>query len=265
MVCVEVMLVQGEDCEAPAPVQEVLQAVYAHPALSLESCTELEAVDARRVNQISGGQKAMTYGEMQPGSWSRLLADLHVGGDDTVYDLGSGRGRLVVQAALETGCRRAVGVELSKQRHQQAARAAKRLSRYAEKMAHARAAHAAEAVKFINGDMRQVELADATVVYLMNQDLPRKLNEQIWEVLVAESERRRSGDSPSATRRLVLLTLLGIRGAGEPSHILPSSQSWTDAVVNVNLYDLFTPPVPPDLELGPQGQDATVPSSEGAR
>jgi hypothetical protein len=44
----------------------------------------------------------MNYGEMTPDSWSEVLKEIGpLGTDDLFFDLGCGRGTLVVQAALE--------------------------------------------------------------------------------------------------------------------------------------------------------------------
>ena len=206
-------------------------------ALSLERATELSQADAKRVRTGAGGQKAINYGEMQADSWSAILGLLELGPQDVFYDLGSGRGALVLQTALEARCKRCVGVELSRERHAMAATAARRLGQLAARAQSAPGAAggegsidlagAAVAVEFKCVDMQQESLEDATFVYLMNQDLPRRLNEEIFQKVHA---------LPQAVR---LLTLCPIRGAGvAPSRTFVSQQTWSQDPIELFLYEL---------------------------
>jgi precorrin-6B methylase 2 len=78
------------------------------------------------------------------------LADVRPG--DTVYDLGCGDGRIVVTAAKQFGAR-AVGVDINPQR-------------ISEANENARKAGIAEKVKFIEGDLFNADIHEATVVTL---------------------------------------------------------------------------------------------------
>ena len=68
----------------------------------------------------AGGAEASTYGEATRLGFRRVCKRLGLSADDTFIDCGSGTGRLVIQAANEFGVRRAIGVELSRQRHSMA-------------------------------------------------------------------------------------------------------------------------------------------------
>jgi len=68
----------------------------------------------------AGGAEASTYGEATRLGFRRVCKRLGLSADDTFVDCGSGTGRLVIQAANEFGVRRAIGVELSRQRHSMA-------------------------------------------------------------------------------------------------------------------------------------------------
>lgn len=81
-----------------------------------------------------------------------MLELAHVGPDDTVYDLGSGDGRIVITAAQKYGAR-AVGVELRSELAEQSSKEIARLG--LEKSAH-----------IIHGDMFEVNPVRATVVTL---------------------------------------------------------------------------------------------------
>mmetsp|Transcript_144291 Transcript_144291/g.461220 ORF Transcript_144291/g.461220 Transcript_144291/m.461220 type:complete len:338 (+) Transcript_144291:72-1085(+) len=81
-----------------------------------------------------GSTNQFVYGEAAPGPVAPVLAGLGVQSEDVFYDLGSGRGRLVLGAALlPESCKsapsRAVGVELDTKRHVVAEKARTRPSR----------------------------------------------------------------------------------------------------------------------------------------
>lgn len=81
-----------------------------------------------------------------------MLALADVRSTDVVYDLGSGDGRIVIQAAKEFGAR-GVGVEIDPEL-------------IAKSRANARQAGVEDKVRFIEGDMFKVDLRQATVVTL---------------------------------------------------------------------------------------------------
>lgn len=102
-----------------------------------------------------------------------MLSALEMKSSDVFLDLGSGRGALLFHAALNhTPPARCIGVELSQERHKIAL------------AAHARfrgQGGGASTVELRCEDMRTTTLAGATVVYFMNQDLPRRLCAVMWD------------------------------------------------------------------------------------
>ena len=96
------------------------------------------------------------------------LADIRA--DDVVYDLGSGDGRLVITAAKRYKAR-GVGVELQPELVEMANAAAKK-------------EEVADRVKFIQGDLFETDIGDATVVTLflfesLNRQLLPKLRKDL--------------------------------------------------------------------------------------
>lgn len=90
--------------------------------------------------------------------------------DDVVYDLGSGDGRIVIAAAQKYGAR-GVGVDIDS-------------TRIAESEANARAAKVTDKVRFIRGDLFEIDLRPATAVTLyltssVNLELRPKLLEEL--------------------------------------------------------------------------------------
>ena len=81
-----------------------------------------------------------------------MLETAKVGKDDVVYDLGSGDGRIVVTAAKERGAR-GVGYDIDP-------------VRIAEANENAKKAGVTDRVRFVQGDLFQADLSEATVVTL---------------------------------------------------------------------------------------------------
>jgi SAM-dependent methyltransferase len=81
----------------------------------------------------------------------RMLSAAKVGPGDVVYDLGSGDGRIVIAAVRDFGAARGVGIELDPQR-------------IAEARANATVAGVGDRVQFLQADLFETDLSDATVV-----------------------------------------------------------------------------------------------------
>ncbi len=81
---------------------------------------------------------------------AELLAKVRVGKDDILYDLGSGDGRIVIEAARQTGCR-AVGIEIDADLVDDSRKAALR-------------AGVQDRVRFIVADIFTEDFSEATVV-----------------------------------------------------------------------------------------------------
>jgi len=101
---------------------------------------------------------------------NKMLEMADVDGDDLVYDLGSGDGRIVIQAAKRYGAR-GVGIEIDPELVEKA-------------RAKARAAGVSDRVKFRQADLFETDFSDATVVtmYLLpsvNKELRPQLFEQL--------------------------------------------------------------------------------------
>ena len=82
-----------------------------------------------------------------------MLKVANVTKDDVVYDLGSGDGRIVITAVKKYGAKRGVGVDINPERIREA-------------NANAQAAGVTDRVKFVEQDLFEMDLKDATVVTL---------------------------------------------------------------------------------------------------
>ncbi len=99
----------------------------------------------------------------------KMLELAKVTPNDVVYDLGCGDGRIVITAAQKYGAR-AVGVDIDPQR-------------ISEATANAKAARVTDKVKFIEGDLFETDISEASVVTLY---LLTRLNEKLKPKLLKE-------------------------------------------------------------------------------
>ena len=99
-----------------------------------------------------------------------MLALAEVAGNDVLYDLGSGDGRIVISAAKATGAR-GVGIDLDPRRIDEA-------------NANARAAGVEGKVQFRVGDLYSIDFSEASVVTLfLWPQVNRKLRPILWRQL----------------------------------------------------------------------------------
>ena len=99
----------------------------------------------------------------------KMLEMAKVTAKDVVYDLGCGDGRIVITAAQKYGCR-AVGIDIDPQRIKEA-------------NANAKAAKITDKVKFIEADLFESDISEATVVTLY---LLTRLNEKLKPKLLKD-------------------------------------------------------------------------------
>jgi predicted RNA methylase len=116
--------------------------------------------------QPSTRAPAVPYAPTAPAVVDAMLELARVGPNDVVYDLGSGDGRIVIQAALKYGAR-AVGIELDRVLVERSRRTAAESG-------------VADKVTFIQGDLFSTDISPATVVTLflwpsVNRQLESKL------------------------------------------------------------------------------------------
>ena len=82
-----------------------------------------------------------------------MLKVAKAGSGDIVYDLGSGDGRIPIAAVQKFGVERAVGIDINPER-------------ISEAVANAKAAGVEDRVQFLNQDLFETKISDATVVTL---------------------------------------------------------------------------------------------------
>ena len=101
---------------------------------------------------------------------AEILSKARVGKEDILYDLGSGDGRIVIEAAKQTGCR-AVGIEIDADLVDDSRKAALR-------------AGVQDRVRFIEEDIFTADLSEATVVTIyMGEHVNLKLRPRLLREL----------------------------------------------------------------------------------
>ncbi len=141
------------------------------PALNLDPDSTLELDSFLGLEEMYGVQEADVPYVPTPGPVvNRMLEAANVDGDDVVYDLGSGDGRIVIQAARKYGAR-GVGIEIDPDLVEKARRKA-------------REAGVADRVEFRQADLFETDLSEATVLtlYLLSS-VNRKLRPKLFEEL----------------------------------------------------------------------------------
>ena len=99
-----------------------------------------------------------------------ILAKAHVGKDDILYDLGSGDGRIVIEAAKKTGCR-AVGIEID-------------ADLVDDSRLNAARAGVQDRVRFVVADIFKEDFSEATVVTIyMGSDVNIRLRPKLLREL----------------------------------------------------------------------------------
>uniref|UniRef100_A0AAV1UEB4 Histone-lysine N-methyltransferase, H3 lysine-79 specific n=1 Tax=Peronospora matthiolae TaxID=2874970 RepID=A0AAV1UEB4_9STRA len=143
---------------------------------SCKRSQEIEDLDMEEFRRL------MTYGEVSIESVATtILPLLNLDEDDVFFDLGCGTGKILVQAALQTPCRRATGIELMQNRVLEGQRALKRLE--SRDVAILRG----KQVEIFRGDIfvppEEARLMDATVVFINNVMFGPALMLKVMELL----------------------------------------------------------------------------------
>ncbi len=128
--------------------------------------------DDRAALEWRAGKGAATYGELLPSAATLLFRWFAPTVDDVFFDLGSGSGRLPIQALFETEVGRAVGVELSAGRHEAALRARDILCDTLDDVAREQLLSRLE---LRNEDLCATALHDATLIWISSTAFPEPL------------------------------------------------------------------------------------------
>ncbi|ETV97958.1 hypothetical protein, variant 1 [Aphanomyces invadans] len=143
---------------------------------TIEKSALVETTDAADLRRMC------TYGEIDAKDFSKLIMPyLDLNADDVFYDLGCGTGKIVLHVALQTPCRVSKGIELMLNRVSEGHRALDR----ATVMCPSIVPH--KTVRIVHGDLcfppEEVNLMDATVVFINNVVFPPALMTKVLEIL----------------------------------------------------------------------------------
>lgn len=133
--------------------------------------------DERKMIEDKGGNP--TYGEITAKGLEQLIEHFknNLQAHDVFYDLGSGIGKVATQVALTTPAR-AVGIELSPTRHAIAAHIKDELVQ--------KNILANDKLRFIEGNILDVNLNNATVIFMcstcFSDELMKKITENIYNI-----------------------------------------------------------------------------------
>ncbi len=129
---------------------------------------EIPQNDVKKVRSSKGSP---VYGEITVTSTQKLFEKLKVTKQDVLYDLGSGVGKVILCAGLFTPIKKAVGVELSKFRYEDAMLALDRAKDFDHNVN--------DKCRFLNSNIMDIDLKPASLVYTCSTafsvDFMRKL------------------------------------------------------------------------------------------
>jgi hypothetical protein len=136
-----------------------------------------------------------TYGEMLPESVDIMLKEiLQLDAGDVFYDLGSGTGKIVLQAFLTTNVTSAIGIELSSRRTNIARASLSKLISLgwispldAFKWMPLISNH--RNIQFIEGDMFSLSLADATAIYACSNLFSDETMDGLYQKILHECDK----------------------------------------------------------------------------
>lgn len=146
------------------------------------------SADDRAALEWHAGKGASTYGELLPDAASTLLAWLAPSPLDVFADLGSGSGRLPIQAVCETRVGRAIGVELSAGRHAAACCARDLLAGAIDE---AGRMELARRLELRCEDLRATSLDDVTLIWMSSTAFPEPLFAAACRQIDARAKRLR--------------------------------------------------------------------------
>lgn len=182
-------------------------------ATETASASRMELSEAfEDLNVDRSSREGTLYGEVTDKGGAQLFTLLNLTDQDVFCDGGSGAGRLVLQAALETSVRRAVGIEFLEERHALALVAKAKLD--------ARGALASNKVEieFVNADLASwpdlTRTGGCSKIFMNNVAFPKELNTALAERLLNhELVSRSSDDRMDATgpRRFLVASTYNLR------------------------------------------------------
>lgn len=132
-------------------LQKLLDTLYGQISGYLIDTSDREMIEK------NGGNA--TYGEITFSGVKTLIKELHLTAADVFYDLGCGVGKMVVQVYLDSPVKKAIGIELSSKRHSDA-------QRVKDLLLETEVLEAGRVLDFHHADILNVNLSDATVLYL---------------------------------------------------------------------------------------------------
>lgn len=174
---VGVYLRQGPLCQADLPVAKDLQEKQAWRQIideEMPSTWDGEFSDPdvvksaekfKKKDEWLRGCEEDTYGEIKSSSVLELFSLVHLTTNDTFGDLGSGLGKLPIQAAALGGAGRAFGVELSTKRHALACKGLKKVESALQAKLGSEFRRKVN-VQLIHGNMLEKDLSRTSVIFV---------------------------------------------------------------------------------------------------
>ncbi|MBF0312790.1 MAG: hypothetical protein HQK50_16755 [Oligoflexia bacterium] len=141
--------------------------------------------DAKKIKDLHYNEKNTTYGEITYNGAQKLFQRLNLTEHDVFYDLGSGVGKLVVQAFLTTPVKKAAGIELIASRAQEAQKALEALVQDGV------TSKTSRIIMFEEKDILKSQLGDATVLFWSNLTWEKRVINNIMKKILSSKHKMR--------------------------------------------------------------------------
>lgn len=196
-------------------------------AAVIDRCwTELDGdviSDASQASVIrASGSHAHHYGECLYDGARAIFEALELSPGAVFADLGSGVGKLTVQAYCETPIAAALGVELAKERHDKAVEGWRRLRDEARPIRERHSSFDEASVRFVCDDIFNVDLDDVTHCYAANLLFDALANRKLAELF----------DSLPRLRRVATLERLDFMPDHFTLRMTQAAMTWNRASVS---------------------------------
>lgn len=111
------------------------------------------------------------YGEITLASMDKILKKFNLKEDDNFYDLGSGVGKFIIYASVNSNLKKAIGIELSSSRHDEANIALKRALEFFPQIKNK--------CKFLNQDILTATIQKPAVIYTCSTAFSNKFMKEL--------------------------------------------------------------------------------------
>jgi len=153
----------------------IIEKIYLDIFDGFDISKEEEVETSGKEFRLLDGFGSATYGEVKQSSGPYVRQLLEIKKEDVFFDIGSGVGKLLIQMAISTPCKKAIGVELSESRYEASIQALDNLKKLKEEGCIKNNCE----IIFKNEDVLDTDLSEATTIMYSNVCFPPSITEKL--------------------------------------------------------------------------------------